>query len=81
MTNFEKWKNELVPEKLLYSGFHSGEPYRAAILFCSHCPAYSCPRKDPKCISHDAICDREFLRWAKSEVKENEGELFYEEDA
>jgi hypothetical protein len=37
----------------------------------SYCPADSCPRKDPNCISHDAICEREFLRWAESEVKEN----------
>jgi hypothetical protein len=71
MTNFEKWKSGLVPEKLLYSGLNSGNLYRAAIIFCSHCPADSCPRKDPKCIGRDAICEREFLKWAGSEVKEN----------
>jgi hypothetical protein len=66
MTNFEKWKNELVPEKLLYSGFHSGNPYKAAIFACPDCPADSCPRKNLKCIIHDAICQSEFLKWAES---------------
>jgi hypothetical protein len=66
MTNFEEWKNKLVPEKLLYSGFHAGNPYKAAVFSCSHCPADSCPRKDPNCIIRDAICEREFLAWAES---------------
>jgi hypothetical protein len=66
MTNFERWKNKLAPEKLLYSGFWAGEPYRAAVFMCSHCPADSCPRKDPQCMIHDGICEMEFLKWAES---------------
>jgi hypothetical protein len=68
MTNFEKWKNELVPEKLLYDGFWVGTPYKTAIFICSQCPAHNCPRKDPGCNIHDAICEREFLKWAGEEI-------------
>jgi hypothetical protein len=67
MTNFEKWKNELVPEKLLYSGFHAGTPYKAAVFKCSQCPAHGCPCKAPRHFIHDAICEREFLEWAGAE--------------
>jgi hypothetical protein len=70
MTNFEKWKNELVPEKLLYSGFHAGTPYKAAVFKCSQCPAHNCPRKDTGCLIHDAICEGEFLEWANKEATE-----------
>jgi hypothetical protein len=69
MTNFEKWKNELVPEKLLYTGFSMGEPYKAAVIYCSHCPAERCPRKDRMCTVRDAICEREFLEWARAEAE------------
>jgi hypothetical protein len=72
MTNFEKWKNELVPKKLLYPGFHAGNPYNAAIFICTYCPADNCPRKDPKCMIHDAICEEEFLKWAGSAWKPEE---------
>jgi hypothetical protein len=67
MTNFEKWRSGLVPEQLLYSGFHAGNPYKAAIFMCSHCPADRCPVKDRGYPGHDAICEREFLAWAETE--------------
>jgi hypothetical protein len=73
MTKFEKWKKELVPEKLLYSGFHSGNPYRAAVFMtCSCCPADSCPRKDLRCTIKDGICEDEFLKWAGSKEIDSE---------
>jgi hypothetical protein len=73
MTNFEKWKNDLAPEKLLYSGFHAGNPYKATVFVCSYCPADRCPRKDPRYMGHEAICEREFLTWAETQ-REPEGE-------
>jgi hypothetical protein len=69
MTNFEKWKNELTVEKLMYGGYHAGEPYKATVFRCSQCPAEKCPRKNPGCLIHDAICEGEFLKWAGTEAE------------
>ena len=69
MTNFEKWKSELTPEKLLHEGYHSGNQYKAAIFICSYCPVDTCIRKNPRCVDPSAVCESSLLQWATMEAE------------
>jgi hypothetical protein len=74
MTNFEKWKQDLKPNDLLYNDYHAGALFSALILSCSICPVVSCPRKIPNNLIRDDICEENYLEWAngRSEVEEND---------